>query len=202
MDAVLSEILASPIVGMAGAAIGITAAALWLAAAWWSYVDASRRSKSGFAPLAAAGWIVLGTPLLLPLSLAIYRVARPQVTSAETHEQELALEFNHAAAFKSSECVYCNARIDPGWLRCPACATWLALPCGHCGRTSPSNLEVCPFCADESARISPSGPIGHEKAAASEVPAAAVSSTRQRGIASSLRPASYAASRESSSASL
>lgn len=202
MSDILSEVLANPLVGMVGNAIAIAAVTLWLAAAWWAYGDSSRRSESRVAPLAAAAWIVLSTPLMLPLSLAIYGALRPQQTVGERHDQQLMLELDHAVAFGQPDCDACGASIQSDWLRCPMCATWLAAPCAHCGRLSSSTLEACPFCGDESTRVAPHGPAGHEKAAASEAPAAAIASTPQRRIASSLRPASYAASRESSSASL
>lgn len=67
----MAEILVNPIAATAETAIAGAAIALWLAAAWWAYLDAARRTESTLAAFIAAGWIVLSTPLLLPMSLVI-----------------------------------------------------------------------------------------------------------------------------------
>lgn len=203
MADLLAQALANPIVGTATTAIGVGAIALWLAAAWWAYADASRRSDANLVALLASGWILLSTPLLLPLSLASYRLARPQLTAADERAQALIRALNDTAAFAAPTCENCHATVDSDWLRCPWCATWLANPCAHCGTWSAAELEACPFCGSEARKARPYAVAGHDKAAPSDVPAAAFVATRQRGpIVPSLRPASYAASRESSSASL
>ena len=201
MPDLLSEFLANPMVSAAAAAIGIAAVALWLAAAWWAYTDASLRTDSGLAAYLASGWILLSTPLTLPFALAIYRLARPQLTAADTRALGLVRALSESAA--APTCFTCSAAIDSSWLRCPACATWLAAPCSHCGVSSAPDLEACPYCGSDAGKATPHAIPAYEKAAASELPAAAIVAMPQRGrIISSLRPASYAASRESSSASL
>lgn len=201
MPDVISEILANPLVGAAATAIVIAGLALWLAAAWWAYTDASMRANSNLAAYLAAGWILLSTPFTLPLSLAIYRLARPQQTAADTRVVGLIRALADSAT--TPACPTCSASIDSSWLRCPACATWLAAPCSHCGASSPPDLETCPYCGTEAWKATPSAIPAHEKAAADELPAAAIVAMPLPGrITSSLRPASYAVSRESSSASL
>ena len=79
MSELIAQTLANPAVGAAGTAVLMAVVALWLAAAWWAYADASRRTESTLAGYVAAGWIILSTPMLLPLSLAAYTFARPQV---------------------------------------------------------------------------------------------------------------------------
>lgn len=218
MNDVLNEILGNPIVHMAGIAILLAAVALWLAAAWWAYNDASRRTESALAGFAAAAWIILSTPLLLPLSLGIYSTVRPQQTASDDRTHGLMARLIETAADRPT-CPGCSATVDPDWLRCPFCATWFALECEACGEWSAAALDLCPFCgvdreslpagwvaADgaDSARSDLPGRGGHGNAAASK-PAAAVRSAGaprlQRGrMASSWRPSSYEASRERSSA--
>jgi hypothetical protein len=145
MSDLFASLLDNPIVGTAGTALGLAAVAMWLAAAWWAYRDAARRTESSLAGFLAAGWIVLSTPLLLPLSLAIYAFARPGTTAAEHRAQSLvaALSFDNVAG---STCSTCGAASEPGWRRCPQCATWLAAACPSCGEWAPAGLELCPFC--------------------------------------------------------
>jgi hypothetical protein len=212
MEDVFSEFLADPTVHTVGLAILAAVVALWLAAAWWAYNDASRRKESTLVGFAAAGWIILSTPLLLPLSLAIYAMARPQATASDDRTQELMARLNEIAGDRPT-CPSCDAVVDAGWLRCPFCATWFALECEVCGEWSAAALEICPFCGADRAPV-PAGWVaadsagstgaGHGTAAAGK-PAAATRSAGaprlQRGrMASSWRPSSYAASRERSSA--
>jgi hypothetical protein len=133
-----------------GLAIGATIGALWLAAAWWAYRDASRRAGSSFVGLLAAAWIVLSSPFLLPLALAVYGLARPQHTAAEHRSRRLIAELvNQLDATAAERCPTCALDIDSTWLRCPSCATWLAQPCANCGGWSERDLDVCPWCGSE-----------------------------------------------------
>lgn len=144
----LAQTLADPTVSAVGSAIGISFVALWLAAAWWAYSDAARRTESTFAAFLAAGWVVLSTPLLLPIALAIYTFARPQVTAAEHRSRALVAELGATTSYGPA-CVGCGAPIETAWLRCPDCATWLAAPCAGCGGWSDPRLEICPWCGRE-----------------------------------------------------
>lgn len=222
MNDVLGEILNNPIVHMAGVAILLAVVAMWLAAAWWAYQDASRRTESSLLGFAAAAWVVISTPLLLPLSLAIYSTARPQVTRSDDRAQLLMARLTEISADRPT-CPTCASVVDPDWLRCPFCATWFAVECESCGEWSAAGLDLCPYCgadrddlpdmpaAPARPAASATGPAGfplvagHGPAAASKPAAAGRSAGAprlQRGrMASSWRPSSYAASRETSSAS-
>ena len=200
MKEVFDDILANPTVQMVGVALLFAVLAMWLAAAWWAYQDASRRKESTLVGFAAAGWIILSTPLTLPLSLAIYLMARPQATASDDRTQNLIARLNEIAADRPT-CPGCQASVDAEWLRCPACATWFALECDACGEWSAATFELCPFCGADRESVPVS--TGHGKAAAGK-PAAAVRSAGaprlQRGrMASSWRPSSYEASRANSS---
>ena len=202
MSDLLSGILASPIVSTVLAAVGVAVVGLWLAAAWWAHSDAGRRTESAVIAALAAGWIVISTPLLLPLSLAIYCAARPSIAASEAREQRLALDLAEAGI--GPACPSCANRVQPGWRRCPACATWLAAPCPRCGGWSDPAFDICPLCGSDE-RVEPTV-AGYGTTAAAGWPAAVVVKALtegQRGVrlASSDRPRSYAASRDSLSAS-
>ena len=147
MTDLIAETLANPIIGAAGTALAMAGVALWLAGAWWAYADASRRTESSLAGYVAAGWILLSTPLLLPLSLAAYAFARPQVSAADQRTKALAHELGTTAV--PDACATCSAPVDASWVRCPACTSWLAAPCGHCGSWSDRTLEICPWCGGD-----------------------------------------------------
>jgi hypothetical protein len=213
MKDVFDELLANPALQAVGTAILLAVVALWLAAAWWAYQDASRRMESPMAGFAAAGWIILSTPLTLPLSLAIYALARPQATASDGRAQALMARLNEIVADQPT-CPGCEALVDPGWLRCPSCATWFALECAQCGEWSAAGLEICPYCGADRDTIPvgwlPADSTGQGTTAAGEPTAVGGRATGgrakaprlQRGrMASSWRPSRYAASRETSSAS-
>jgi hypothetical protein len=150
MTDLLTDALSNPIIPAIGLAVGATVVALWLAAAWWAYRDAARRAGSPYVGLLASAWIVLSSPFLLPLSLAVYGMARPQHTAAEHRSRRLVAQLvDQLEAADGERCPTCRMTIDAAWLRCPSCATWLAQPCSHCGGWSEPSLEICPWCGSE-----------------------------------------------------
>src|SRR6185503_15268636 len=150
MTDIVNNALDNPIFPAIGLALAATAGALWVAGAWWTYRDASWRTGSTFLALLAAAWIVISSPLLLPLSLGVYAFARPQHTAAEGRSRRLVEELVETLDAESAgACPSCAAPIETDWLRCPACSTWLAAPCSHCGGWSDKSLEICPWCGSE-----------------------------------------------------
>ena len=146
--------LSDPTVTAVAGAIGAALVALWIAAAWWAYTDAARRTESTLAALVVAGWIIVSTPLLVPFSLAIYSLARPQQTAAEGRTGHLAGALVDAMEESApGGCPACGVAVAPGWLRCPSCATWLTIPCAGCGTWSDPTLAVCPFCGSEDREV-------------------------------------------------
>jgi hypothetical protein len=147
---VLDQLLSNSTVTAIGGALGVAVVALWLAAAWWAYTDAARRTGSLPAALLAAAWVIVSTPLLLPLSLPVYALVRPQDSAGERRTRRLAAELTDVLEETAgSGCFSCGSPVDPAWHRCPACSTWLGLPCTQCGSWSDRTLEACPFCGSE-----------------------------------------------------
>src|SRR5438093_5541204 len=133
MTDLVAQVLSNPVIPAIGLSVAATIAALWLAAAWWAYRDATRRAGSPFVGLLAAAWIVVSSPFLLPLALAVYGLARPQQTAAEWRSRRLAAELvDQLEAAEGTRCPTCRLAADPTWLRCPSCSTWLAQPCARC----------------------------------------------------------------------
>jgi len=149
MTDIVANALDNPIFPAIGLALAATAGALWVAGAWWTYRDATWRTGSTFLALVAAGWIVISSPLLLPLSLGVYALARPQHTAAQGRSRRLAEELVETLDAEGRACPLCVAPIEADWLRCPTCSTWLAAPCSHCGGWSDQSLEICPWCGNE-----------------------------------------------------
>ncbi|HEX3265498.1 MAG TPA: hypothetical protein VHR16_07500 [Candidatus Limnocylindrales bacterium] len=147
MSELIAQTLSNPAIGAFGTAVAVALVALWLAGAWWAYADATRRSESSLVGFVAAGWIILSSPLLLPLALAVYAFARPQVSAADRRTRSLAREL--AAAPDSPRCLGCAEPVDGTWVRCPTCSIWLATPCSDCGGWSDASLELCPWCGGE-----------------------------------------------------
>jgi len=175
---IFDQVLADPTVTAIGGAIGAALVALWLAAAWWAYTDAARRTDNTMAALLVAAWIVVSTPLMVPLSLAVYALARPQQTAAEKRTRRLAAELvGELDDFAPAKCLSCDKSVDAAWLRCPSCTTWLSLPCATCGAWSDRSLPACPFCGGE-----------ERGAAAIETLEPAATQGRQRKGRRSLRP--------------
>lgn len=154
---VLAGVLGSPVVTATLMASGVTLAVVWLAGTWWAYLDISRRTTSELARFGAMSLVIVSTPLLLPLSLVVYTLVRPQTTSAERRAAELASGLGPALAGRV-RCETCNDVVDPEWRRCPSCATWLASSCDACGEWSEIAFDVCPWCAAAKVDRLPSAP--------------------------------------------
>ena len=150
-------VLSSPIVTGMLLATGVALGVIWLAGTWWAYLDISRRTTSELARFGAMGLVIVSTPLLLPLSLVVYTLVRPQTTTAERRAADLASGLGPTLAGRA-RCRCCNDVVDPEWRRCPSCATWLASPCDACGEWSEMAFDLCPWCAAAKVDRLPSAP--------------------------------------------
>jgi len=189
MNQLFTSVLSNPLVDTTGFALGGAAVGLWLAAAWWTYTDMSRRTTMELARLTAVAWVLLSTPALLPLALGAYLLARPQLTVAERRAQRLfeALE----PSLEDGRCPACGTGVDPDWHRCPACAAWLASECRACGDWSALDVDTCPWCA----RDKVDGPEIDVNDVPAAIAADAAASTSGRRIGLPARPAAAAAAR-------
>jgi hypothetical protein len=157
----LTRLVDNPTVSGILLALVAAAIGMWLAASWWVYSDASRRTESELARFMAVGWMIVSTPVLLPLSLGIYTLLRPQTTLGEIRTRRLALEL---APFVAEQlgCGACGAASDPGWRRCPTCTEWLQAPCAHCEAWSDIELDFCPYCGSETLDFPRVAPLPRE----------------------------------------
>ena len=149
----IGQVLSNPIVVASGLVIVGVMVVAWLVATLWVFQDAAHRSDHALVRYLAAGWILASGPLLLPLSLPIYNLVRPAALSGD-RELQVVEDLLGLRAERPS-CFACAARIDPAWVRCPACSTWLAALCDRCERWAPRDANICPWCAWEPARPEP-----------------------------------------------
>ena len=148
MTQLFDAVAANQTLGMVLIALASAGLGLWLATAWWTYGDLARRAEPELVRLMAPAWILASTPVLLPLSLAAYLLLRPHETVAERRTREMLRALVPSTA-DETRCRVCGTRTDESWRRCPTCATWLGASCSRCGRWSPIDLELCPFCASD-----------------------------------------------------
>lgn len=146
MTELIGEVLANPFVSTLLLGIAAAVVGLWLAASWWAYRDASRRVRGELPPYLAATWIFLSGPVLLPLSVAVYTLVRPQETAGDRRTRELLAGMDEHDADHLA-CPACGADVDPDWVRCPDCAAWTVRRCGRCDRPAPLDAGICPWCA-------------------------------------------------------
>lgn len=147
MGDLISRFIADPAVTTVITATIAAIIALWLLAALWVHSDAGRRTGSELVAMASSGWILLSTPLLLPLSLAAYAFVRPGEPVGERRVRQLTAAFV-ADSLVADSCSQCGRVVDDSWRRCPDCATWLAAPCAACGQWSGLELAACPWCGE------------------------------------------------------
>jgi hypothetical protein len=155
MSETIDQILSSPLVTTTLLGLGIVLVGVWIAATWWAYQDATRRSEAELPRWLASAWILLSTPLMLPFSLLVYTLLRPQEAAADRRTRQLVAHLQ-GTDHLDPRCPGCAETIDAAWARCPSCALWLARPCDRCERLAPVDAGLCPWCAweldDEPAR--------------------------------------------------
>jgi|SRR5215211_1590271 len=121
--------------------------ALWLALAYYTYMDASRRVADpmlvGTATVAALIFPFIGT--------IVYMIVRPPEYLEDAHERELEIQAAEArlAQLQGEVCPYCNFHVEKDFLRCPSCLRRLKEPCRSCGKPLVPRWKICPFCEAE-----------------------------------------------------
>lgn len=151
MDAIgqaFAELLGHPAVGLAIRFVALYVVIVWLASAWWVWRDARARSTDPLVPYLAAGGVLIVTPILFPLAVAVYRLVRPPLTVSAATSAELQLTMLEEEA-SQSVCATCGEAVREEWLACPACGSELAVRCDACGRPLELDWAICAWCAAE-----------------------------------------------------
>jgi hypothetical protein len=142
------DLLALPAVGFAGRVLLLALVVLWLATAWWTWRDMESRNGDPLLRLVATAGIVLATPVLFPLAVAVYLILRPP--RPEEPSQALELRLTELAVGSAPErCPRCGQRTSTGWQRCPACGQVLSVACPSCGEPVGLDWQLCAWCAAE-----------------------------------------------------
>ncbi|HET7725696.1 MAG TPA: zinc ribbon domain-containing protein [Candidatus Limnocylindrales bacterium] len=142
----VAAVISHPVVVFAIQATVAYLCILWLACAFWVFRDLYRRTRDPISPYAAAGAVVLFTPLFFPLALLAYRLMRPATTLVERRAMELEAELLAREADVEA-CPACGRRVQETWSRCPACGVPLASDCPGCGERVGLDWVVCAWCA-------------------------------------------------------
>src|ERR671916_1787107 len=121
--------------------------ALWLALAYYTYMDARRRIADpmlvGTATVAALLFPFIGT--------IVYMIVRPPEFLEDVHERELEIQAAEArlAQLQGETCPYCEFHVEREFLRCPSCLRRLKEPCRSCAKPLDPRWKICPFCEAE-----------------------------------------------------
>jgi hypothetical protein len=142
----LAALMANSAVVMAVQLVGAYLAILWLASSFWVYRDLTRRTRDPISPFFAGALVILFTPLLFPLALIAYRIARPQDTLGERRVGELQQVLLELDADRA-ECPRCAYPVEAAWVRCPGCRAPLAATCADCDNPMGLDWTVCAWCA-------------------------------------------------------
>ena len=124
----------------AGAAL--VAAVFWLALAYWTYKDATRRI--------ADPWLVGVATFLgfVPvLGALVYMLFRPPEYLDDVRERELEIKAMEARlSQRELRCPVCRSTVDSSFLVCPVCTTRLKQACATCRAPLEALWQVCPYC--------------------------------------------------------
>jgi len=142
----VAAVVGHPVVVFAIQATVAYLCVLWLASAFWVFRDLYRRTRDPISPYAAAGAVVLFTPLFFPLAILAYRLMRPATTLAERRAMELEADLLAREAIVDT-CPECGRRVEDTWSRCPGCGIPLASDCPGCGERVGLDWVVCAWCA-------------------------------------------------------
>ncbi len=128
-------------------------AAVWLALAVWTYMDARRRIADGLLVGCA-----FAASLLFPfIGTIIYMILRPPEYLDDVRERELEIAAAEARlhSLEVQACPYCDFEIEKSFLRCPSCLRRLKEPCSVCGKPLDPRWKICPYCEAEIGQAPP-----------------------------------------------
>jgi Double zinc ribbon len=118
------------------------AALFWLASAYWTYKDATRRIED---PWLVAMATLLGlVPYVGPL---VYMLFRPPEYLEDVRERELEIKaMEDRLSRRGLVCPVCRSDVDSSFLVCPICTTKLRQACVKCRAPLEALWQVCPYC--------------------------------------------------------
>jgi hypothetical protein len=119
---------------------------LYVALIYWTYTDARRRILDPMlvgCATAASLFPFVGT--------IIYIVLRPPEYLEDVRERELEMQTLEARLGDVDRglCPHCDYRIEPDFVRCPACLGRLKERCVSCQRPLEQEWAICPYCETE-----------------------------------------------------
>lgn len=127
---------------LGGAIFGAYLLVMWCAALYWTYRDASSRTRDSIVQgLAVAAVLVFNLP-----GLMLYLILRPKITLAERYEHRLETEALLQEMREQPACPQCRRKIDTDFLMCPYCRATLRIACDECGKALAFGWVTCPYC--------------------------------------------------------
>ena len=122
---------------------------LWLAAAYWAFRDMHDRTENPVLPYVASALILVATPFLFVLGVAVYKVVRPAERLGDVYERNLAEEALLAEVETIKTCRNCDRRVNEEWIICPWCRTRLNRVCPNCERLVGLDWTICAWCGND-----------------------------------------------------
>jgi hypothetical protein len=119
---------------------------LYISLIYWTYTDARRRIADPMlvgCATAASLFPFVGT--------IIYMVLRPPEYLEDVRERELEVDAIEARLGELDRglCPHCDYRVEPDFVRCPACLGKLKERCVSCHRPLEQEWAICPYCETE-----------------------------------------------------
>jgi len=157
LDSTLSGFFESDIFQIGLRVIVIYVVFIWLASAFWAYRDMRLRTASAVAPYAAAGTIIIFTPIFFLFGLLLYRIVRPKETIGEVNERALAEEAIMSEVATHAQCANCSRPVHEDWIICPTCRNRLRRVCPNCEHLIELDWTLCAWCGKDFERAEPAG---------------------------------------------
>jgi hypothetical protein len=125
---------------------------LYVSLIYWTYTDARRRILDPMlvgCATAASLFPFVGT--------IVYIVLRPPEYLEDVRERELEMQTLEARLddVERRVCPHCDYRVEPDFVRCPACLGKLKERCVSCQRPLEQEWAICPYCETEVAGAQP-----------------------------------------------
>jgi RNA polymerase subunit RPABC4/transcription elongation factor Spt4 len=119
---------------------------LYVSLVYWTYTDARRRILDPMlvgCATAASLFPFVGT--------IIYIVLRPPEYLEDVRERELEMQNleERLGDVDRGLCPHCDYRVEPDFVRCPACLGKLKERCVSCQRPLEQDWAICPYCETE-----------------------------------------------------